>query len=76
MDLLQRKLTKAEWESIEVPVNIQEQRINDLIKCGFHDVQLKKNYTMSLLRHLKISYTEAIDKYVYTNYLHSHIIRI
>ena len=76
MDLLQRKLTKSEWESIEVPVNIQEQRINDLIKCGFHDVQLKKNYTMSLLRHLKISYTEAIDNYVYTNYLHSHIIRI
>ena len=76
MDLLQRKLTKAEWESIEVPVNIQEHRINELIKCGFHDVQLKKNYTMSLLRHLKISYTEAIDKYVYTNYLHSHILRI
>ena len=76
MDLLQRKLTKAEWESIEVPVNIQEQRINELIKCGFHDVQLKKNYTMSLLRHLKISYTEAIDKYVYTNYLHPHITRI
>ena len=76
MDLLQRKLTKAEWESIEVPVNIQEQRINELIKCGFHDVQLKKNYTMSLLRHLKISYTEAIDNYVYTNYLHSHILRI
>ena len=76
MDLLQRKLTKAEWESIEVPVNIQEQRINELIKCGFHDVQLKKNYTMSLLRHLKISYTEAIDNYVYTNYLHSHMLRI
>ena len=76
MDLLQRKLTKAEWESIEVTVNMQEQRINELIKCGFHDVQLKKNYTMSLLRHLKISYTEAIDNYVYTNYLHSHMLRI
>ena len=53
MDLLQRKLTKAEWDSIEVPVSVHEQRIIELIKCGFHDVQIKKNYTMSLLKYLK-----------------------
>lgn len=76
MDLLQRKLTKAEWDSIEVPVSVHEQRIIELIKCGFHDVQIKKNYTMSLLKHLKITYTEAIENYTYTNYLHAHVVRL
>ena len=76
MDLLQRKLTKAEWDSIEVPVSVHEQRIIELIKCGFHDVQIKKNYTMSLLKHLKIAYTEAIDNYVYTTYLYPSLAKL
>lgn len=76
MDLSQRKLTKAEWESIEVPLAVDEQRIIELIKDGFSDVQIRRNYTMSLLRHLKIAHTDAIDAYVYLNYLHSHLVRI
>ena len=76
MDLLQRKLTKAEWDSIEVPVSVHEQRIIELIKCGFHDVQIKKNYTMSLLKYLKISYTDAIDNYVYTTYLYPSLAKL
>jgi hypothetical protein len=76
MDLLQRKLTKAEWDSIEVPVSLDEQRILELIKTGFHNVHLCRNYTMSLLRHLKIAYTETIEKYVYMQYFHSHLLML
>jgi hypothetical protein len=76
MDLTQRKLTKAEWDSIEVPLSYDEQHIIELIKDGFNDVQIKRNYTLSLLRHLKITFTAAIDMYVYTTYLHPQLLRI
>ena len=42
MDLQQRKLTKAEWNSIEVPVSSDEKRIIDLIKSGYNNIQIKK----------------------------------
>ena len=73
MDLQQRKLTKAEWNSIEVPVSSDEKRIIDLIKSGYNNIQIKKNYTLSLLQYLKISYTDTIDAYVFTQYLQDDI---
>jgi hypothetical protein len=76
MDLLQRKLTKSEWDSIEVPVSVDEQRIIELIRDGYANVHLKRNYTLSLLRHLKIPYTTAIGEYIYSMYLHPPIARL
>ena len=73
MDLQQRKLTKAEWNSIEVPVSADEKRIINLIKSGYNNIQIKKNYTMSLLQYLKISHTDIIDAYVFTQYLQDDI---
>jgi hypothetical protein len=73
MDLQQRKLTKAEWNSIEVPVSSDEKRIIDLIKSGYNNIQIKRNYTMSLLQYLKISHSDAIDAYVFTQYLQKDI---
>ena len=54
MDLQQRKLTKAEWDSIEVPLSNEEKHINHLICNGFHNVTLKQNSTISLLGYLKV----------------------
>jgi hypothetical protein len=76
MDLLQRKLTKSEWDSIEVPVSVDEQRIIELIRDGYANVHLKRNYTLSLLRHLKIPYTAAIGEYIYAQYLHPPIAKL
>jgi len=76
MDLTQRKLTKSEWDSIEVPVSTDEQRILELIRDGFHDVQIKRNYTISLLRHLRIAYTDTIEQYIYVTYLYPTLTRI
>jgi hypothetical protein len=41
MDLNQRKLTRSEWESIEVPVSFQEKDVLGLIIQGFHNVNIK-----------------------------------
>jgi len=69
MDLTQRKLTKSEWASIEVPVSVEEKRINDLICAGYHNVNLQRNPTLSLLKYMKIAFTPQIDTYVYVHYL-------
>ena len=49
MDLQQNKLTKAEWESIEIPSTEEEKNIFKLIIKGFHDVNIKENETLSIL---------------------------
>ena len=54
MDLQQRKLTKDEWNSIEVPVDSEEQRIIRLIQNGYEDVGIRTNKTVSLLGYLKV----------------------
>ena len=69
MDLTQRKLTKAEWTTIEVPASNEEKRIYDLICAGYYDVNLRRNPTSSLLSYMKIPFSDQIDKYVYVHYL-------
>ena len=59
MDLNQRKLTRDEWNSIEVPISAEEQVITKLIQEGYDDVTLRQNNTLSLLRYLKIPFTDA-----------------
>lgn len=69
MDLNQRKLTRDEWNSIEVPVSADEKRILKLIQDGYKDVMLKRNSTPSMLQHLKVEDNDAIDRYVYIRYI-------
>jgi hypothetical protein len=73
MDLTQRKLSKAEWASIEVPVSPEEKRINELITAGFHNVNLQRNPSQSLLKYMKIAFSKQIDMYIYVHYLQPHI---
>ena len=68
MDLTQRKLTKAEWEGIEVPVHAKEQEILELMKKGYHDVMIKYNKTQSLLSHSRITPTPAVHLFMYEKY--------
>ena len=76
MDLTQRKLTKAEWNSIELPISEDELRITTLIKEGYHDVNIKKNYTLSLLKYMKVPYSDGIDGYVYVHYLQNDLLTL
>ena len=47
MDLTQRKLSKSEWNSIEMPVSKDEEAILKLITSGFADVNIRTNNTNS-----------------------------
>jgi len=76
MDLNQQKLTKKEWEGIEIPSHTIEKRINKLIIQGFNNVSIRQNDTLSLLNYLKISYSPEIDTYVYCTYLQKYLLHI
>ena len=76
MDLSQQKLTKKEWESIEIPPHLSEIRIYKLIIKGFHNVSIRQNNTISLLNYLKIAYCPEIDNYVYCTYLQKYLLHI
>ena len=68
MDLSQTKLSKGEWESIEVPVSTEELCILKMICDGYHDVSIKYNTHNSLLGYLKIQYSEVMEDFLYTKY--------
>lgn len=68
MDLKQRKLTKSEWDGIEIPVNKDELEILRLIVDGFSNVYLKVNKTDSIFTHLKIEYNTQIEEFLYAKF--------
>ena len=68
MDLTQRKLTKSEWEGIEIPVNKEELEILHLIVMGFSNVHVKINKTNSIFTHLKIEYSNQIEEFLYVKF--------
>jgi hypothetical protein len=70
MDLNQRKLTKAEWDSIEVSVSAEEKKILQLIMDGFSNVNIRVNEHLSLFGFLKIEYNEVMEDYLYQKYFY------
>lgn len=68
MDLKQRKLTKAEWDSLEVPLPQHEIDILNLINNGFDNVNIRLNNTKTLFSYLKIDYSKSIEEYLYVKY--------
>jgi len=68
MDLKQRKLSRAEWESIEIPVSKTENEILQLITSGFSNVHLKINKTDSIFTFLKIEYNTLIEEFLYVKF--------
>ena len=69
MDLQQNKLSKAEWESIEIPSIDSEKKILKLIIKGFHNVTIKENETLSIISYLKLSNSESFTDYIFMKYL-------
>ena len=76
MDLKQRKLNKAEWESIEVPVSQQEIEVLKLIIDGYNNVNVKNNNNNSIFTFLKIEYTTKMEDYLYTKYFQAQVDKI
>ena len=74
MDLTQRKLTKEEWESLEVPLPMNEVKILKMILQSFDNVNSKFNDTYSLNMYMKVSNDfELYDIYFYNNYFKKYI---
>ena len=69
MDLQQNKLTKAEWESIEIPSIASEKKILKLIIKGFNNVNIKENETLSIISYLKLSNSQSFIDYIFIKYL-------
>ena len=69
MDLNQRKLTKSEWDSIEVPVSEQEKMVLNMIVNGYNDVNIRINLHNSILSFLKIEYSEKMEDHIFNKYL-------
>ncbi len=68
MDLYQQKLSKLEWESIEVPVNLQEKKILKFIKDSYGNVNNKYNDNLSLLNYIKIPNNDINNYHLYDKY--------
>ena len=68
MDLTQQKLTKSEWDFLEVPVNIKEKKILKLIYNGYENTGYTSNEANSLLSWMKIgTKEEEFHYYIYEN---------
>jgi len=71
MDLSQTKLSKTEWEHIELPVTEKEHKILSLICRGFHDPTIQINENLSLFSFIKIQKTNDNEIYLYRLYFES-----
>ena len=74
MDLTQKKLSKSEWLNIEVLVTSAEQSILQMIIDGYHNVNLRHNGNLSMLRTMKLENTiKDVHAYIYQEYFESTI---
>ena len=68
MDLTQRKLTRSEWNSIEIIVEKKEQDILHMISNGYNNPDIIHNVNLSILNYLKLEYCEEIEQYIFKLY--------
>lgn len=73
MDLSQRKLVKSEWESIEMPVSSQEKDILQMIKNGYHDVDIHTNSQQSLFSFVKIEQNQGTELLLFQKYFEAQL---
>lgn len=73
MDLTQNKLTRAEWEYLEIPVSSDEKKILQMIISGYHDINIRLNETQSLFSFIKIDKTPETELFLYKTYFEQQI---
>jgi len=65
MDLAQRKLSKEEWDSLEVPIIGREFDIIKMVKAGFNDVNTSSNDTQTIYNFIKINSKKKQEYHYY-----------
>jgi hypothetical protein len=73
MDFAQDKLTKSEWDGVEVPDSHEEQQIYQLIKEGFNDVNLVRNSSQTLMQYMKIAPSCEMHAHMHELYFKPHV---
>lgn len=73
MDLTQIKLSRAEWESIEIPVAEDEKKILNLLMEGYTNPNITSNETMSIFTFTKIEQTPENEMHLYKKYFEEKI---
>ena len=70
MNLTQQKLTKSEWDFLELPVNKKELYILKFIHNSYNDISASENPNNSLIGYLKINVYDYEDfhKYFYNKF--------
>jgi hypothetical protein len=72
----QSKLSKEEWANIEVPCSENEKRILALISDGYADVNISRNYTLSLVQYMKLGNPTQFDEHIYKNYFQEKLVAL
>ena len=72
----QEKLSKSEWESIEIPSTDDEKKILKLIIKGYHNVNIRENEILTIFSFLKLEDTDSIKDFIFMKYLQPEIIAI
>lgn len=70
---IQSKLTKSEWESIEIRVDDSKMEILRVILQGFDNVNISFNKTKSLISFLKIENSQIMNDYLYNIFFSKRI---
>ena len=65
MDLQQRKLTKSEWDSIELPLSKSEIEILHLISDGYDNIDIRYNKNANIYKFLKMESSPDLDLYLF-----------
>ena len=63
--IIQGRLTKSEWNNMEIPVSPDELSIIKLIRDSYHNVQMKMNGNTSMIGVLKTSSSPEMHTHLY-----------
>ena len=72
MDLKQTKLTKDEWNNIEVPITNDEKNIVLMMCNSYNNLNHSYNPSSSLIMHTKIAPSKAIHEQLFVTYFKEH----
>ena len=69
--IIQGRLTKSEWNNMEIPVSPDELSIIKLIRDSYHNVQMKMNGNTSMIGVLKTSSSPEMHAHLYQKHFES-----
>lgn len=73
MDFNQNKLTREEWNSVEIKLPNEEINIIKMIVNGFNNVNIEIMTNYTIIMFLKIEVGENIDSFIYNHYFKKFI---